>query len=70
MGGLVAAARVMGRAAAGQVAGMSTRRPAMRLGVHPGDVTVPALLTSIDKTLGALTKGGRFAQYRELLETH
>jgi uncharacterized protein len=46
------------------------RRPAMRLGVHPGDVTVPALLTSIDKTLGALTRGGRFGQYRELLETH
>lgn len=44
------------------------RRPAMRLGVHPGDVTVPALLRSIDRTLGALSKGGRFAQYRDLLE--
>ncbi|KTF67667.1 DUF2334 domain-containing protein [Sphingomonas sp. HT-1] len=44
------------------------RRPAMRLGVHPGDVTVPALLRSIDRTLGALSKGGRFGQYRDLLE--
>ncbi len=43
------------------------RRPAMRLGVHPGDVGVPALLTSIDKTLSALSRGGRFGRYSELL---
>jgi uncharacterized protein len=46
------------------------RRPAMRLGVHPGDVTVPALIRSIDRTLGALSKNGRFGRYHELLETH
>ncbi len=43
------------------------RRPAMRLGVHPGDVGVPALLASIEKTLAALSRGGRFGRYEELL---
>lgn len=44
------------------------RRRAMRLGVHPGDTTVPALMHSIDKTLGALSRGGRFGRYADLLE--
>ncbi|MHA6719911.1 DUF2334 domain-containing protein [Sphingomonas sp. RS6] len=44
------------------------RRRGMRLAVHPGDITVPALLESIDRTLGALSRGGQFGRYADLLE--
>jgi uncharacterized protein len=44
------------------------RRRGMRLAVHPGDITVPALLRSIDRTLGSLSRGGQFGRYRDLLE--
>jgi hypothetical protein len=40
--------------------------PTVRLAVHPGDVAVPALLRSIDKTLVAFA-GRRAARYGELL---
>jgi predicted deacetylase len=44
------------------------RRPAMRLGVHPGDTRVPAILQSIDKTLVSLSHGARFGRYAELVD--
>lgn len=44
------------------------RRRAMRLGVHPGDTTVPALMASIDKTLASLSRGCRFGRYADLLD--
>lgn len=43
------------------------RRPWMRLAVHPGDTTVPILLASIEKTIASLSRGARFARYRDLL---
>jgi len=43
------------------------RRRGMRLAVHPGDTGVPALVTSIDRTIGALARGGRFGRYADLL---
>lgn len=45
------------------------RRPWMRLAVHPGDTNVPALLDSIARTIATLSRGARFARYRELLPT-
>jgi uncharacterized protein len=44
------------------------RRPWMRLAVHPGDTNVPALLDSIASTIASLSRGARFARYRELVE--
>jgi predicted deacetylase len=44
------------------------RRRGMRLAVHPGDVGVPALVSSIDRTIGALARGGRFGRYADLLQ--
>ena len=44
------------------------RRPWMRLAVHPGDTTVPILLSSIAKTIASLSRGARFARYRDLLQ--
>jgi uncharacterized protein len=41
--------------------------PVARMAVHPGDVTVPALLTSIERTLTRLLRTRRPAQYAELL---
>jgi hypothetical protein len=43
------------------------RRPWMRVAVHPGDTNVPALTDSIARTIAALSRGARFARYRELL---
>ncbi len=43
------------------------RRPWMRVAVHPGDTKVPALTDSIARTIGTLSRGARFARYRELL---
>ncbi|MES2097184.1 MAG: DUF2334 domain-containing protein [Pseudomonadota bacterium] len=43
------------------------RRAAMRVAVHPGDTNVPALLTSISRTISSLSRGARFARYRDLL---
>ncbi|MGN6820761.1 MAG: DUF2334 domain-containing protein [Sphingomonas sp.] len=43
------------------------RRPWMRLAVHPGDTNVPALTDSIARTIATLSRGARFARYRELL---
>lgn len=43
------------------------RRPAMRMAVHPGDTRVPALLTSIDRTIAALSRAGGFGRYADLI---
>jgi uncharacterized protein len=43
------------------------RRPWMRVAVHPGDINVPALTHSIARTIATLSRGARFARYRELL---
>jgi len=43
------------------------RRRGMRLAVHPGDIGVPALVASIDRTIGTLARGGRFGRYADLL---
>ena len=40
--------------------------PTVRVGVHPGDVTVPALLESIDRTIGALAAHRATARYADL----
>lgn len=42
--------------------------PKARVAVHPGDVTVPALVSSIHATYGAFAKGRRIARYADLLE--
>ena len=39
----------------------------LRVAVHPGDVTVPALLTSIDATLARFARTHRPSRYAELL---
>jgi predicted deacetylase len=39
----------------------------VRLAVHPGDTTVPRLLTSIDATLARLLRGRTPGRYRDLL---
>jgi uncharacterized protein len=41
--------------------------PVARMAVHPGDVTVPALLTSIERTLARLLRTHRPARYADLL---
>jgi predicted deacetylase len=41
--------------------------PTLRVAVHPGDVTVPALLESIDATLARFAASHRPARYAELL---
>ena len=41
--------------------------PTLRVAVHPGDVTVPALLDSIDATLARFARTHRPARYAELL---
>ncbi|HZU62664.1 MAG TPA: polysaccharide deacetylase family protein [Novosphingobium sp.] len=38
-----------------------------RIAVHPGDTTVPALLSSIDATIAAFTRAHRPGRYAELL---
>ena len=43
------------------------RKPWMRVAVHPGDTNVPALTDSIARTIAALSRGARFARYREFL---
>ena len=43
--------------------------PVMRIGVHPPDVRVPALLRSIDATIAQLAKTRRPGGYAELLTT-
>jgi predicted deacetylase len=40
--------------------------PTVRVAVHPGDAEVPAILASIDRTIGALARGRRLAAYAEL----
>lgn len=40
--------------------------PTLRVAVHPGDVTVPALLSSIDATLARFARTHRPARYAEL----
>jgi len=42
--------------------------PTLRVAVHPGDVTVPALLTSIDKTLATFARSHAPARYAGLLD--
>ncbi len=41
--------------------------PIVRIAVHPGDVHVPALVRSIDKTFGAFTGRRRAGRYADLL---
>lgn len=55
-------AAALGRAALGVL-------PTVRVAVHPGDVTVPALLDSIDATLARFVRSHRPARYGELLAT-
>jgi predicted deacetylase len=38
----------------------------VRVAVHPGDAEVPAILSSIDRTIGALARGRSLAAYAEL----
>ena len=40
--------------------------PTVRVAVHPGDAAVPAILASIDKTIGGLAEGRRPASYAEV----
>ena len=40
--------------------------PTVRVAVHPGDVTKPALIASIDATLGRLVRTHRPARYAEI----
>ena len=40
--------------------------PTARIGVHPGDTTVPALLTNIDAALARLCRSHRPSRYAEL----
>lgn len=47
--------------------GALPRKAWMRLAVHPGDTNVPALTDSIARTIASLSRGARFARYRELL---
>ncbi len=42
--------------------------PKARVAVHPGDVTVPALITSIHATYAAFAQGRRIARYGDLLK--
>jgi predicted deacetylase len=42
--------------------------PKARVAVHPGDVTVPALVSSIHATYAAFARGRRIARYADLLE--
>jgi predicted deacetylase len=42
-------------------------KPVARIAVHPGDTGVPALLTSISRTLTRMTRSHRPGQYRDLL---
>jgi predicted deacetylase len=41
--------------------------PTLRVAVHPGDVTVPALITSIDRTLARFATSHTPARYAELV---
>lgn len=41
--------------------------PAARVGVHPGDTTVPAIMASIDRAVAQLTRSHRAARYGDLL---
>lgn len=41
--------------------------PNVRVAVHPGDTTVPALLNSLDATLASLMPGRTAARYQDLL---
>lgn len=38
-----------------------------RIGVHPGDLTVPALMASIDRTVARLRRSHRPSRYADLL---
>jgi hypothetical protein len=42
--------------------------PTVRVAVHPGDVTKPAILASIDRTIRALAKVRAVSRYTELLQ--
>ena len=42
--------------------------PTVRVAVHPGDVTVPALLRSIDRTVTALSRKRIISRYGDLLQ--
>ena len=41
--------------------------PTVRVAVHPGDVTKPVIMDSIDKTLSALTRNRAIGRYADLL---
>lgn len=40
--------------------------PTVRVAVHPGDAAVPAILSSVDRTIGTLARGRDLASYAEL----
>ena len=67
------ASRSRGRIASSLAAAAALRHASpfmrvMRVGVHPGDVTVPALIASIDLTMQRLAQACRPARYGELAE--
>ena len=45
------------------------RLPVARIGVHPGDTNVPALLASIDRAVTSLTRTHDVARYDDLLQS-
>ncbi|HET9511167.1 MAG TPA: DUF2334 domain-containing protein [Sphingomonas sp.] len=61
-------ARILSSLAAARVLPPVLRRlPTARIGVHPGDTTVPALLESIDRAVGRVRRSHAPARYSDLL---
>lgn len=60
--------RASSRAVAALARAAMPRHRAMRLAVHPGDVTRPELMASIDATLGALCRSASIARYADLAQ--
>ncbi|MBM3929443.1 MAG: DUF2334 domain-containing protein [Sphingomonadales bacterium] len=61
-------ARILSSLAVAQLLPPVLRRlPTARIGVHPGDVTVPALLTSIDRAVARVRRTHSPARYADLL---
>ncbi len=61
-------ARIASSLAVASLARIGLRRAStVRVAVHPGDVHVPALVKSIEKTLASLTSNRRASRYADLL---
>lgn len=62
--------RILSSLAAAAVLRQGLRRSGVvRIAVHPGDVHVPSLIGSIDRTMAAFAHSHRPSRYRDLLET-